>query len=240
MSSGLLIPRGRWAMPSLEPMRVRTSLAGVQVHPETPLIPAGHGLPELAHAGVGRVVVGFGVLHQLDHLIDDEAGRGQVRVADPQVNDIHPPGLDFGLLVVDSFKEIGRNQAQACRGFKKIRHLCCPFCNEVILQGADTFHPDFHHVAGLHGADPRGCAGGDDVAGQQGHDLGNEGYLRRNPEDQVPGVGVLPALPIQIGLHREIARVRESPFRSRGPGARRYQNPWPGSTARLFAANPGQ
>ena len=31
----------------------------VQVHPETPLIPAGHRLPELAHAGIGRVAVRF-------------------------------------------------------------------------------------------------------------------------------------------------------------------------------------
>ena len=31
----------------------------VQVHPETPLIPAGHRLPEEVHAGVGRIAVGF-------------------------------------------------------------------------------------------------------------------------------------------------------------------------------------
>ena len=72
-------------------------------------------------------MVGFRVLDRLCHLLDDEGRGGKVRVPHAQVDDIHPPGLDFGLLVVDGFKEIGRNQAQASRGFKKLRHLSVPF-----------------------------------------------------------------------------------------------------------------
>ena len=101
----------------------------VQVHAEAPLIPAGHRLPEEVHAGIGRIAVGFRVLDGLCHLFDDEARGGKVRVSHAQVDDIHPPGLDLGLLVVNGFKEIGGNQAQASRGFKKLIHLVHPFCN---------------------------------------------------------------------------------------------------------------
>ena len=95
----------------------------VQFHPEALLIPAGHRLPEEVQAGVGRVVVGGGVLHRFHHLVHDEAGGGQIRVAHAQVDDIHPLGLDLSLLFVDRLEEIGRNQAQAGRGFEKICHL---------------------------------------------------------------------------------------------------------------------
>ena len=92
----------------------------VQVHPETPLIPAGHRLPEEIHAGIGRIPVGFRVLHRLRILSTMKRRGGQIRVAHAQVDDIHPLGLDLGLLVVNGFEEIGRNQAQAGRGFEKI------------------------------------------------------------------------------------------------------------------------
>ncbi len=211
----------------------------VQVHAETPLIPAGHRLPEEVHAGIGRIAVGFRVLDRLGHLLDDEGRGGQVGVPHAQVDDIHSPGLDLGLLVVNGFKEIRRDQAQAGRGFKKLRHLACPFCNEAISQGADTFHPDFHHVAGGHGADPEGRAGGDDVAGQQRHDSGNKRHLGGHPEDHVTGVGVLPALPVEKGLHREVVRVRDLGFDPGPQGGEGVETLGPGELPVFFLQIPG-
>ena len=101
----------------------------VQVHPEPPLIPAGHRLPKVVHAGIGRIPVRFLILDRLCHLFDDEGRGGKIRVPHAQVDDIHAPGLDLGLLFVNGFEEIGGNQAQASRGFKKLRHLTCPFCD---------------------------------------------------------------------------------------------------------------
>ncbi len=50
--------QGKWAMPSLEPMSVNTSLQGVQLHAEAPLVPSGDAHPEIIHAGIGGILVG--------------------------------------------------------------------------------------------------------------------------------------------------------------------------------------
>ena len=110
-------------------------LAGrVQLHPEALGVPAGHRLPEEVQAGVGRIAVGAGVLHRGHHLLHDEPRRGQVGVTHAQVDDIHSPGLDFGLLLVNRLKEIGRDQAQSRRGFEKICHLFYLFANGAPLR----------------------------------------------------------------------------------------------------------
>ena len=146
MSSGSLIAQGEVGDALLGADEGEDFALRVQVHPEPPLIPAGHRLPEVVHAGIGRVPVGFFIVDRLGHLLHDEARGGQIRVPDAQVDNIHAPGLDLGLLVVNRFKEIRGNQPQARRRFKKLRHLTCPFCDlclvpEISCKSSDRLFP---------------------------------------------------------------------------------------------------
>jgi hypothetical protein len=60
--------------------------------------------------------------------LDDEGRRGKVRVSHAQVDDIHAPGPDLGLLFVNGFKEIGGNQARRTAG-SGIDSFNVPFCD---------------------------------------------------------------------------------------------------------------
>ncbi len=95
-----------WAMPSLEPISVTTSLAGSRSTEKTGFVPVGNGLPELIHAFVAWILVVFGIGHSLIHRFDDVVRGGDVGIADTEVYEVHASGPYFRLLLVDSGEEV--------------------------------------------------------------------------------------------------------------------------------------
>jgi len=94
-------------------------------------------------------------------------------------------------------------------------------CVHERLQALDA---DFEAVAGFNRSDAAGCAGKDDVAGEQGHVGGNECDQIVAIEDELAGVGILTELTILKKLDGEVVRV-DLGFHiraERGEGVKRF------------------
>src|SRR5690348_9926767 len=73
--------------------------------------------------------------------------------------------------------------------------------NYRIPQRTHAFDADFHHIAGLHRADARRRAGGDQIAGKQRHNLGNEADYNIEGKDEIAGGALLAHLSVDACLH---------------------------------------
>ena len=90
---------------------------------EAPLVPVGDRLPEAQHPLVGRILVVLRIAHRLPHLLDDRRGGRQVRIADAQIDDVHPAGDGFLLHLIDRGEQIRRQGPDPARGlYRKSRH----------------------------------------------------------------------------------------------------------------------
>jgi hypothetical protein len=86
---------------------------GIQRHAEPALIIAGHGAAQARNALGGRIAPGFRIARGLDQLVDDVPGRGHVRIAHAEVDDVHAPGAQPRLEAVDLLEHVGRQAADA-------------------------------------------------------------------------------------------------------------------------------
>ncbi len=82
---------------------------GVEGDAEAPLVERGDGLAQLGDAAAGGVAVVAGVAHRFAELVDGHVGRGQVGVAEAEVDDVlaGSPGLD--LEPIDDGEDVGRH-----------------------------------------------------------------------------------------------------------------------------------
>ena len=69
----------------------------IQGDVKTALIPGGHRVSKIIHPGIGGIAVVRGILARFHQSPQDVFRRGQVRVTDPQIDNIHPLGPDLGL-----------------------------------------------------------------------------------------------------------------------------------------------
>ncbi len=83
---------------------------GVELHAEPPQVEVGERLAQLRDAPARGVAVVAGVVHGLGQLLDRHVGRGEVRVAEAQVDHVGAgsPGLD--LQRVDDGEDVGRQR----------------------------------------------------------------------------------------------------------------------------------
>src|SRR5439155_12709433 len=81
---------------------------GVQPNSEPPLVPGSHRSTEREEAFIGWILVVLRVGCRLLQPFDDRRWRRQVRVADPEVDDIHPTGESLLLDLVDRSEQIRR------------------------------------------------------------------------------------------------------------------------------------
>src|SRR5271157_375129 len=91
-----------------------------------------------------------------------------------------------------------------------------------IAQHANTRHGDFHGVSRNERADSRGCAAGNQVAGEQGHHARNPADQEGYGIDHEGGVARLAAFAIDVGLDQDVARI-ELRFDMRSGGAKRVK-----------------
>ena len=76
-----------------------------------------------------------------------------------------------------------------------------------IGERADARDPDADRITGAQRANPGGGAGCNNIAGQEGHDLGNEGQQLGNRPDQVGDRGMLDNVVIQAGRDGQGSQV---------------------------------
>ena len=86
---------------------------GVQVHVEAMLVVAGRGLPELGDPARGRVAVVALVVGGLGELLHRDGRRGQIGVAEPQVDDVGSVAAGGHLEAVDDREDVRRQRGDA-------------------------------------------------------------------------------------------------------------------------------
>ena len=82
-------------------------LRGIEFHAEAAFVEGGCSLGELRKAPVAGVAMIARVGHLALHLFHDEGRRGQIGIADPQADDIHPARALLGDLALHLGEEIG-------------------------------------------------------------------------------------------------------------------------------------
>ena len=98
-------------------------LQRVKFHTGSILIPAGNGLPEAVHAGIARVPVIGRHPGSLGKLVDDVIGGRQVRVTNPEINNIDAASPGLCLFSVQFRKKIWRQLFQSVCLFNR-NHFC--------------------------------------------------------------------------------------------------------------------
>ena len=96
----------RWLKPSLAPIVEMISVSGSSVDAEAALVEVGGGLAQLGDAPAGRVAVVPGVAGRLAELVDRDLRRRDVRVAEPQVDDVHAGSPSLDLQPVDDGEDV--------------------------------------------------------------------------------------------------------------------------------------
>src|SRR5918997_939493 len=76
------------------------------------------------------------------------------------------------------------------------------------IRRVDALDPDVDPVAGLEGAHPGRGAGEEHVAGEQGHDPGDEGQQLGHAVLQLGGAGLLAHVPVDQRVDGQVARVK--------------------------------
>ena len=80
----------------------------IELHAESPRVIAGLGAAQAGNAPGGGIAVGARLADGLDQLVDDVLGRGEVRVAHAEIDDVGPGGAGLGLELVDLLKDVRR------------------------------------------------------------------------------------------------------------------------------------
>ncbi len=86
---------------------------GVEGHPEPPVVEVGGGLPQLRNAAAGRIPVVSRVADGLGQLVDRNVWRGQVGVAEAQIDDVPAGPSCLDLQGVDDREDVGREFVDA-------------------------------------------------------------------------------------------------------------------------------
>src|SRR5689334_25285344 len=79
--------------------------------------------------------------------------------------------------------------------------------DNLVGESADAFDGDGDLVADVQGADPRGGAGEDDVAGEQGHGLGDVDDQVLDAVDHLAGAAELALLAVDRELDGQVVRA---------------------------------
>ena len=86
---------------------------GVELHPEGAQVQVGDGPAQLRDAPAGRVPVVARLAGRLGQLLHDQVGRGDVRVAEPEVDDVVAGSAEVLLDGVDDREDVGRHALDA-------------------------------------------------------------------------------------------------------------------------------
>jgi len=78
----------------------------------------------------------------------------------------------------------------------------------VVSQYPDRLNLYFHTIADRHRPNTTGCAGGNNVAGQQRHHPGNKADNVRDRVDEVVGITLLLQLTVKVRFYRCITGVK--------------------------------
>ena len=84
----------------------------VKVNAKPFLVPISRRSPELEHTRIGRIPVIDGICHGLFHGLDNVSRGGKVRIADAEVDEIHPFRPQFCLFPVDLLEQVWGKFAQ--------------------------------------------------------------------------------------------------------------------------------
>ena len=103
----------RCEKPSFAPMVTQASVSGSRSTPKRPLVQVRDGKPEAGYAAGRGVPVVARVLCRLRELLDRDRGRRDVRVAEPEVDDVHIRTTGCHLQRVDLGKGVRRKRVDA-------------------------------------------------------------------------------------------------------------------------------
>ena len=119
-SPGAVIACAMLAKPSFEPSVATTWALRIELHPEPARVVPGLRAPQAGYALRRGIAIGARLADGLDEFVDHVLGRGQVRVAHPEIDDVGAGGAGLGLELVDLLEDVRRQSPRVV----KVRH--CP------------------------------------------------------------------------------------------------------------------